>query len=580
MKQQAVVSSSLVCPKRILILCLFCIFMLVGCVGGGDTNSNNGNSDSQDATLYQQALASYQAGNYSQALIEFQSLFSRYPTSIYADNAQYYTARCHHEMLQFAVARNEYNTFLVEYPASNYVDNTVFYLGRTYFDEAALQTDSQLEFTLLATAVSSLADFIAAYPGSTIVDAGQYYLGRSYHSQAVLVQLDSTLSADTASQLFINARTYYEAIASSSVYKDNAQYFKAQTYHDQADFVSARVEYQTLINWAGSNWADDAKYQYAKTYYDQALLTTPDSEAFILFDTAITQFDSMLTDMLYQTSNQWEAALYFKGRSYQRQGDLIVTNSGLGDLAVKYADARTVFQSLVNQRPSSVWADNALYQIGITDYDEAKVAEVNADYVTMSAKLSDAIDAFNLVLSDPLYKTSNSADNAQYNLGRSYQTVLSMPANERGAVFATVTYDTVRAAYNMLISEYPASSWVDNAYYEIGNTYYSEANDAADNPVKEAAFNNALGRYYTVVTDYPDSIRYDNAVYKIAWIYHYAENCALELQWFNYHAGLSNVSASEAIIRDSHITDLSLAAPTAHVCPTPPTLMVSGLSTP
>ena len=198
----------------------------------------------------------------------------------------------------------------------------------------------------------------------------------------------------------------------------------------------------------------------------------------------------------------------------------------------------------------------------------------------MSAKLSDAIDAFNLVLSDPLYKTSNSADNAQYNLGRSYQTVLSMPANERGAVFATVTYDTVRAAYNMLISEYPASSWVDNAYYEIGNTYYSEANDAADNPVKEAAFNNALGRYYTVVTDYPDSIRYDNAVYKIAWIYHYAENCALELQWFNYHAGLSNVSASEAIIRDSHITDLSLAAPTAHVCPTPPTLMVSGLSTP
>jgi len=578
MKNRLVAGYGLGSSKKFLLPLLLFTFTLIGCVGGGDNApANNGG---QDAVLYQHALATYQAGSYPEALNEFQSLFSQYPNSIYADNAQYYSARCHHEMRQFTTARSEYNTFIVNYPSSNYVDNAVFYNGKSYYDEAAIQTDPQLEYALLATAVSSLADFITRFSGSTVLDGAQYYLGRSYHRQAGLLQRDPTLSVDTANLLFVNARTYYDVIATVSVYKDNAQYYKAQTYHDQADFVSARIEYQILIDWVGSSWADDAKYQYAKTYYDEALLTTTASDALVLFDTAIAQFDLMLTDPLYQNSNQWEAALFYKGRSYQRQGDLIVVDPGLGDMAAKYSAARIEFQNLISQRPASVWADNAQYQTGVTDYDEAKVAETNADYATMRIKLSDAVNAFNVVLTDALYKTSNSADNAQYYLGRTYQVVLNMPVNERGVDFANVTYDTARAAFNALILNFPASSWVDNAYYEIGNTYYTEGELAADNLTKETAFNNALSNYYTVVTSYQSSIRFDNSVYRIAWIYHFAENCALEIDWFNYHASLANVSANDASVRDIHLADLSLAAPVSHVCPNPPTLSVASLSAP
>ncbi|WP_455210475.1 outer membrane protein assembly factor BamD, partial [Kaarinaea lacus] len=339
--------------SRRVITAFFSVFWILAfgisvtsCSGGGGGNTNN--AASEDAILYQQALSDYQAGNYSQAQNEFQDLTSRYPSSIYVDNSVYYAARCEHELQHFDTARTAYSEFLLNYPGSNYADNAVFYTGKSYFDEAQLQTDAQTEYSLLQSAVIKLQEYISTYSTNSLLDEAQYYLGRSYHDQAKFLLRDPTLATSSAAALFAQARTEYGLVAANtlSVYADNAQYYTAQSYHDEGDFGNARAAYLVLINANTSNWADDAKYQYAKTYYDEAVAQVDPATAAAIFDTAILYFDEMLssTNPLYQSSNRLDSAYYFKGRSLQRQGDLIAAGA-TGDMAAKYAEARTVFQA-------------------------------------------------------------------------------------------------------------------------------------------------------------------------------------------------------------------------------------------
>ncbi|WP_455206188.1 outer membrane protein assembly factor BamD [Kaarinaea lacus] len=571
MKQRFFVHGNPCFVKLVLVSIL--LVSLAGCSGGGD-NGNGGNGGHADANLYQQALSDYQTGNYSRALNEFQDLVARYPASIYVDNAEYYTARCQHELHDFDSARTLYSAFLTNYANSNYADNAVFYNGKSYYDEAQLQTDAPTEFNLLQSAITHLPEYENSYPAGSLLDAMQYYLGRSYHDQAKLVLADQTLSTSTATQLFSQARTDYDLVTvnSGSIYADNAQYFKAQSYHDEADFTNARVEYDVLITANVSNWADDAKYQYAKTYYDEALVQPDPATALAIFDTAIIYFDEMLdsTNPLYQSSNRLDSAYYFKGRSLQRQGDLIAAGA-TADMAAKYAAARTAFQAFLSAMPQSTWADNAWYQIGTTYYDEASVADGNADYTTMRDKLSNAIAEFTALLNSALYARSSSADNAQYYLGRSYQMILTMPDIERttanGLDFSTISYETARSAFYTLINNFPQSAWVDNAYYEIGNTYYAEAPGAADTV---SAYNNALGAYNQVISTYAgNSIREDNSAYNMGMIYHDTGYCEAEKAALDYTLTIVNISITiRDDINNNHMPDLTTALATQPPTPT------------
>ncbi|MCG6968624.1 MAG: outer membrane protein assembly factor BamD, partial [Gammaproteobacteria bacterium] len=164
MKKRLALGAGFDFAKIITFSVLFLIFSLTGCSSGGGGGGTSNGSQSQDAILYQQALDKYQAGNYTQALTDFQALVAQYANSIYVDNSQYYTARCHHELQDFDTARSEYVTFTVNYATSNYVDNAVFYHGKSYYDEAQLQTNAQTEFPLLQSAITQLQEYTLSYP--------------------------------------------------------------------------------------------------------------------------------------------------------------------------------------------------------------------------------------------------------------------------------------------------------------------------------------------------------------------------------------------------------------------------------
>jgi hypothetical protein len=505
------------------------------------------------------------------------------PTSpTWEDDAQYYLARTYHEQLvpDYVSARDSYQV-LVANQTSPWADDAKYQLGMTYYDEAQTLTDPVLAINAYTTAVLQFDAFIVApvdpvyqYPASNRAEEARYFKGRSLHEHAALVinNPGNVNVVGDATVLFADARTAYGLVAAlnpSAAYADNAQYYIGKSHYDEAKALTIAADQMNSFN--------------------QAALT-------------LASFDPLTG--IYKDSSYADQGLYFLGRARQEQGQLLLKDPTLiiiDDAAVTFSKARTAFQDCISVDSSGLYADNAYYQIGASYFDEAddfaksaagNTATAQALYTSSQEKLNSAINTFlqGFLAANAVYSASSYADNAQYFLGRSYHMAADIPATYRvdlsaivdGINFIAVTYADARAGYLPLTTEskFASSGWLDNAYYEIGNTYFSEAEVAIDNPVKEAALNSALDNYYVVVSNYPASIRFDNAVFQIAWIYHLGEYCVLEQEWFNYHATLANVSASDAALRDAHLSDLVLSVRVSHVCPVTPALSLLNFTIP
>jgi len=564
----------------IVILFIGPVLMLTGCGGGGSGSGGNSNRELQ---LYQDAVIAYQASNYSDAITLFGLQLAEFPNGSYSNESQYKLGRSYHALNDFVAARNAYS---VVSSSSTWVDNADFYIGKSYYDEAGTFTNPVMAFTAYDSAITRLGMVITTYTTSGFVNESYYYMGRSYQKQASIKQNTPSVSTKTELALFGDARTRYDLVQPTSIFYDNALYFKGRSYHEQvpADYMNARLTYQQLIVENTSNWADDAKYQYGKTFYDEAGSEPVAADAMSGFNNAISEFDGLITstNSLYQTSNRADSARYYKGRSLHKQAALVEADPTLdstNNFGQYYQNARNIYQSVIDFDAVGVYADNAQYRIGKTYYDEAQIALRQVDYPLMQQNLNNSIVAFNVVITDMLYQLSNSADNAYYYLGRSYQRAAEIPSIDRisvsgGIDFTTVTYAMARMQYEVLTGvssvppRYPGSAWIDNAYYEIGNTWYAEAQTAID-PL--ANYTVALVNYNKVLTDYPNSsIREDNSASQIAAIYHEAGYCSDEQAVLNYLVtNITSASAAKIAAANIHLNDLSTAmiTPTAvHPC--------------
>ncbi len=535
---------------------------------------------SRELQLYQDAMAAYQTADYSAAVSLFAQELAEFPNGTYSDESQYRLGRSQQALNNFDAARSAYS--LVSTTGSWVVD-AAFYSARTYYDEAGLSTDPAVVFGLLNTALSELATVNASYPTSGLVDQTNYYIGRAYQDQATLLKRDPSLSASTtALQRYADARSRYALVQNTSVFYDNALYFTGRTYHEQvpADYANARTTYQPLIALTTSSWADDAQYQYAKTFYDEASAEPVAANAMTGFDTAITEFDKVAS-----TSNRAGSARYYKGRSLHKQAALVAADPTLSATpsAQYFADARKAYQSVIDLGVASPYEDNAQYRIGKIYYDEALIALAVPDYPAMQQKLSDAIAAMHVVITNTTYQTSNSADNAYYYLGRSYQRGAEIPVGSEIAVaggidFNNVSFADARGYFDVLTasnSPFAASAWVDNAYYETGNTWRAQVLDgtSADPLVDYTA---ALSNYNTVLVNYKGiSSREDNAARKVASVYHETGYCADEQTAYSYVKTLATANGNTAFLNeaDAHLADLQVAPSATHPC----TVTVTGL---
>ena len=105
---------------------------------------------------YQSAFKLLKESRYDQALTAFKEYLNHYPTSDYADNAQYWLGETNYVMQHYEQAINEYQALLTTYPDSQKVSHALLKIGYSY---AELGNASDAEKTL--------KEVKAQYPGTT-----------------------------------------------------------------------------------------------------------------------------------------------------------------------------------------------------------------------------------------------------------------------------------------------------------------------------------------------------------------------------------------------------------------------------
>jgi len=164
----------------------------------------------------------------------------------------------------------------------------------------------------------------------------------------------------------------------------------------------------------------------------------------------------------YPTSNLVDDAYYYIARSVHERAKLAqIAVNPTPSAATLFDEARFRYSDTTKIPPTSNRADNAQLQIGKTYYDQT----------TLTGNYGLALTQFNFVLTN--FSTSSIADDAQYYIGRTKheQALLAQIAVSPTPTAATL-FTAARDAYGLVISNYTTSTRRDDAQYQIGRTYY------------------------------------------------------------------------------------------------------------
>lgn len=111
---------------------------------------------SDEETRYSEAFNLLKQGKNDKSIDQFRAFINDYPSSQYADNAQYWIAEAFYSKRQFEPAIKEYKTLLRQYPDSGKASHALLKIGYCY-DELGQKDFAQGE----------LEDLIARYPGTS-----------------------------------------------------------------------------------------------------------------------------------------------------------------------------------------------------------------------------------------------------------------------------------------------------------------------------------------------------------------------------------------------------------------------------
>ncbi|MBI5891971.1 MAG: tetratricopeptide repeat protein [Nitrosomonadales bacterium] len=372
--------------------------------------------------------------------------------------------------------------------------------------------------TSYASAATSFESLIAQYPNSSLVGSAYFYLGKcNYHLNdftGAIAKFDIVLSAYPSNSFADDALLWK---GKSRQQLANLQFAAGNLANAATIFSDARAIYQSVItNYPGTTLVPDCNYQIGLSYFDEHRYV----EAIPLLQAVVTS---------YPASTVADGAQYYFARSLHGKA-LNEQISAPLDAPGDFVLARAEYVKLYTNYPLSIFVDNTYYQIGKTHYDEANFVA--------------AIAQFDYVLTN--YAASSIADSAQYYKARSVNgtaSVSKLPAD----------YALARTEYVKLYTNYPLSIFVDNAYYQIGLTYFDEANYVAAIAQFEYVLANyatstsaasaqyykarsingtasisklpadyALARaeYVKLYTNFPLSIYVDNAYYRIGKTYY------------------------------------------------------------
>ena len=340
----------------------------------------------------------------------------------------------------------------------------------------------QLNYSPFDNIVNSFNNFVKKYPQSSHIDEAYKYLGEIY-----LV----TKNYEKALNSLENIRKVTPDI--NPIYQ-RVSFFRAIELYNNLKFEQAIIMFNNSLNNAkiqnnisalAKFWKADSYYRI-KRYYD-----------------AIRGFkDFLLSPGAIQNEREFNLANYNLGYAYFK--------------LKKYKDALSWFRKYAdrqkNNQKTRILADtynrigdcfyvNRKFDFAIDAYDKSiDINKANTDYALyqksfcyeLSKDYNQAIIGLSQIIND--YPNSSYVDDAYFELANSYYKINQV--------------DMAINNYQNLINDYPKSSYTKKAYLKLGTIYYNKNQN-----------DEAIDVYKQVVESFPQSAEAENALQSLKSIY-------------------------------------------------------------
>ncbi len=109
--------------------------------------------------MYNNGFEQLKQGQYDESIQTFNQLLSVYPTSTFADDAQYWTGEAHYVNREFNNARQAFNNVVNNYPDSDRAPDALLKIGYIYYEQGDV-----------TNARNVFSDIIARYPNNQVAD--------------------------------------------------------------------------------------------------------------------------------------------------------------------------------------------------------------------------------------------------------------------------------------------------------------------------------------------------------------------------------------------------------------------------
>lgn len=453
----------------------------------------------QEAILYLRGEASNLAGNYSQALMYFETFQStffgsplEYKSKLGAGWALLNLERYEEAMVYFDdIIKNSGDDHIqVKYNAQLYRAVTLVKSGK--IDEAKTELD--------ALSLSSSFPF----KGAVLLELGQIYYKEKNYGQAkevlqraeryALTPVTSTrinlLLAATNMELLEwgTATIVYDKAILAIKNSDYVQMPKKDWYMSEARFrkgISLVMEKRSNEAIASlSAYIADAKKDDIRM--EEALFWLAEANyASDLLTNAAQSYEKLLKE--YPNHSRREDILYSLGWSYFRKQN--------------FKQSSRIFEQLLSEYPKSSYGVEVLVRQA-DGYHMIKSYAKAAEFYKKAADLGPKTD-------EGRYASFQRAD-ALYRLGNYDQSLVALQQFVKNygnsalapnamylvgwIKFQQRSYNDAIANFNFLIERYPNSTYVPRAYYAIADCYYNQSN-----------FEQAMVAYRTVVDKFPSS---------------------------------------------------------------------------
>lgn len=470
---------------------------------------------------YRAAESLFKMGKWTNAQIGFRNFIQTYTTSPNQEqmvtDARFRLGECYFQQQMMKEARQEFSLLLNEGVSSLISAEAQYWIAEILAEEKKA-----------AEAIYEYQKVIDLYPDSSVSDNAWYGIGIVYFEQGEYAKALSTfklVSANLQSELSTAARfrmgecfrmlrefntailNYKKILVSSSPYIDDASYQIGICYFQLRDYQGSINELSKLVEiYPETDLRPYALYHLGLAYFNSEKYLES-SQTFDLYFAEVQ--DQNLESAPADEALFWKARALYEAEDYAEtikacnlliqkypqserlfQSHYFVAESTYWQSPTKesYQSARQKYQKIIEQQPSSKWAEKSQFSIAWTYFSEAAISEAK-----------DHQDGYNKAIiawktMSQKYPESKLLDQSLYQIGVSQSNLKK--------------YSEAIQSFKRVITSYTSSSWQDNSQYQIGWAFY-----------KLEEYGNAIDAFSEVIRKFPSSRLQPNAIFGIANCY-------------------------------------------------------------